>query len=126
MNYLRQLSLFYGHTNDTNTNTSYSIIGNERGYNNANFDWHSRDVQSRIKHNMQWISLDFIVQLVDAEQECSNYGYYGPKNLTFPKTAIFLFYLFFYFFWFHCFSIKFLCTRNFELLKDGARNETWT
>lgn len=37
-NYLRQLSLFYGQTKYTNTNKSYRIIGNERGYNNANFD----------------------------------------------------------------------------------------
>jgi hypothetical protein len=51
-----------------------------------------------IKHNMQWISLDFIVQVVDVEHECSNYGYYEPKNLTFSKTVIFLFYLFFFIF----------------------------
>jgi hypothetical protein len=44
-----------------------------------------------IKHNMQWISLDFIVQVVDVEHECSNHGYYEPKNLNFSKTVIFYF-----------------------------------
>jgi len=126
MNYFRQLSLFYEHTKDTNTNTSYRIIGNERGYNNANVDWRSRCVQSRIKHNMQWISLDFIVQVVDVEHESSNCGHYEPKNLTFPKTVIFYLIYPFICFWLHCFSLKFLCMRNFKLLKDGARNETWT
>jgi len=73
---------------------------------------------------MQWISKDFIAQVVDVEHECSNYGYYEPKTLTFSKTVIFYFIYCFIFSDCAAFPSSFLCTRNFILLKDGARNET--